>query len=340
MSKTDRIPHEELMRRLHSMAMAALDYYPLNPASTVSLINHSENTTYRVDDPDSGGVAALRLHREDYHSANAIACELAWMAALRDTAGIITPVPIPGKDGELVKSVSITQLPRPRNCVLFEFLPGAEPDENNLVDSFEGLGAITAKIHNHSIGWTRPTDYERLHWDFDHLIGKTPYWGDWTQAPALDAERINLLEDLVAMIRERLEIYGLKSDRFGLIHADMRLANLLIDGLETKVIDFDDCGLGWFLYDFATALSFMEDRTDVQELIRSWVTGYTRQRPLNPQDMAEIPTFLMLRRMAIMAWIGSHGETDLARELGPEYTVGTCTLAKRYVASDGGTIGG
>ena len=33
-------------------------------------------------------------------------------------------------------------------------------------------------------------------------------------------------------------------------------------------------------------------------------------------DEAEIPTFLMLRRLLILAWIGSHAETDLARELG------------------------
>ena len=156
------------------------------------------------------------------------------MAALRDTAGIITPVPIPGTDGELVQSVSIAELPRPRHCVLFEFLSGAEPDESELVDSFDGLGAITARVHNHSIGWTRPVDYERLHWDFDHLIGKTPYWGDWTEAPALDADRTNLLEDMVTVIRNRLEIYGQAPDRFGLIHADMRLANLLVDGQETK----------------------------------------------------------------------------------------------------------
>jgi Ser/Thr protein kinase RdoA (MazF antagonist) len=64
------------------------------------------------------------------------------------------------------------------------------------------------------------------------------------------------------------------------------------------------------------------------------------ERPLQPQDLAEIPTFLMLRRMAIMAWIGSHAETDLAKELGPEYTAGTCALAARYLASDGDTIGG
>ena len=44
-------------------------------------------------------------------------------------------------------------------------------------------------------------------------------------------------------------------DRFGLDHADLRIANLLVDGGHMLVIDFDDCGLAWFMYDWATAVS-------------------------------------------------------------------------------------
>jgi hypothetical protein len=31
---------------------------------------------------------------------------------------------------------------------------------------------------------------------------------------------------------------------------------------------------------------------------------------------SEIPTFVMLRRMILVAWIGSHSETDLAQSMG------------------------
>ena len=61
----------------------------------------------------------------------------------------------------------------------------------------------------------------------------------------------------------------------------MRLANLLIDGGETKVIDFDDCGFSWYLYDCATALSFIEHRPDVPELVAAWVKGYRSVAPLS-----------------------------------------------------------
>jgi Ser/Thr protein kinase RdoA (MazF antagonist) len=53
--------------------------------------------------------------------------------------------------------------------------------------------------------------------------------------------------------------------------------------------------------------------------------------PLSPEDEAEIPTFVMLRRLLLVAWIGSHSETELAQSMGDAYTEGSCTLAEHYL---------
>ena len=45
-------------------------------------------------------------------------------------------------------------------------------------------------------------------------------------------------------------------------------------GEHVRVIDFDDCGLSWFMYDFATTVSFIEDHPDVPALTQAWVDGY------------------------------------------------------------------
>ena len=47
---------------------------------------------------------------------------------------------------------------------------------------------------------------------------------------------------------------GSKPDAFGLIHADLHLENALFDGDAVRVIDFDDCGFGYWLYDLAVPL--------------------------------------------------------------------------------------
>lgn len=330
----DELPHDLLMERLAEMARSAVPVYGLDPGSTITMINHSENTTYRIDDPATGGRTALRIHRNDYHTRNGIGCELAWMTALREEAGVITPTPIASPDGELINTLEAPGL-RPRHCVLFEFLDGEEPSEDELLGPFRVLGEISARFHNHSGGWRRADDFERLHWDFEHMLGGTPNWGYWKEAPALDDARIALIERMVAVIKRRLEAFGTAPHRFGLVHADLRLANLLIHNGETRVIDFDDCGLSWFLYDLATALSFIEEREDVPELVGIWVEGYRTVRPLSEEEVAEIPTFLMLRRTLILAWMGSHSQTDLARDLGPDYTAVSCQLAERYLADFG-----
>jgi Ser/Thr protein kinase RdoA (MazF antagonist) len=133
----------------------------------------------------------------------------------------------------------------------------------------------------------------------------------------------------------RLAAFGTGPDRFGLVHADLRLANLLVSDDAVHVIDFDDCGFGWFLYDLGSALSFIEDDPRAPALVDAWVEGYTRVRPLGRAEIAELPTFVMLRRLLLVAWIGSHADTDLARDMGAAFTAGSCTLAEQYLTTFG-----
>jgi Ser/Thr protein kinase RdoA (MazF antagonist) len=214
---------------------------------------------------------------------------------------------------------------------MFAFIEGREPDADDLTEPFKRLGAIAARMHRHARGWQRPPYFERLVWDFERAVGCNGNWGDWRAGLALDAERVAVLEEMSALIEQRLARFGQGPDRFGLIHADLRVANLLVTNDDTRVIDFDDAGLGWFLYDLATAVSFMEERPDLDDLLRAWVLGYRTEGPLSSEEEAEIPTFLMLRRLAIIAWIGSHSETDLARELGERFTEGSVRLARKYI---------
>jgi Ser/Thr protein kinase RdoA (MazF antagonist) len=118
------------------------------------------------------------------------------------------------------------------------------------------------------------------------------------------------------------------------VHADIRLANVLIDGPTIRVIDFDDCGYSWFMYDFATAVSFMEDHPRVPELQDAWVRGYRSVAELEPAAERELPTFVMLRRLLLVAWIGSHHTfATEAAELGAGFTAGTCALAEDYLSN-------
>jgi Ser/Thr protein kinase RdoA (MazF antagonist) len=256
---------------------------------------------------------------------------------LRKEGVVTTPVPVPGQDGALIQEGTHPAMPRPRNVVLFEWESGVEPSEkDHLIEKFEVLGEITARMHLHSQRWRRPGNFERHIWDFDTSLGERPHWGRWRDGMGLDDEKEALFARAVDLMRRRLERFGKGSDRFGLIHCDMRLANLLVDGDEVKVIDFDDCGFSWHLYDAAAAVSFFEHEKHVPELMAAWAKGYRRVHELPAEDEAEIPTFVMLRRMILVAWIGSHSETDLAQSMGVSYTEKTVPMCEEYLSRFGG----
>ena len=333
MAAFDHLSHQQQLAILLELAIAATGNYALPGGLAVRLINLSENATYSVTAPD-GQRWALRIHRDGYHARAAIASELAWLQALRAARVVVTPAPVAGRDGEIIQIVGHPRLTAPRHVVLSDWETGQEPGiDSDLARPFEVLGEVTARMHRHSRDWQRPVWFTRPTWNFDTALGEAaPHWGRWRDGMGVDAQKAALFGRTVAVIGKRLAAYGQDSRRFGLIHCDLRLANLLIDDAAVKVIDFDDCGFSWFMYDAATPVSFYEHEPQVPDLIEAWKVGYRRVLDLPKADEAEIPTFLMLRRLLLVAWIGSHSETDLAKSMGLPYTQGTLGLCDTYLS--------
>ncbi|WP_440997723.1 phosphotransferase enzyme family protein [Arhodomonas sp. SL1] len=331
MAESD-IPHGVLLDRLHALANQSLRLWDLPTGASARLLNVSENATYLVESPD-GSKSVLRIHREDYHSERAIECELAWSQALRDEGYVNTPAAIPGANGKAVQSATSEELPNPRHMVMFEYVPGEQPDENrDLVGPFEELGEMAARLHEHAIRWPRPQPFKRLVWDLDAVYGSGATWGNWRRGPNLDAPMRDVLERVERTVTRRLRSFGQSEQRYGLIHADMRLANLLIDNGTTWLIDFDDCGFGWFLYDFAAGISFIEDHPKIPEIREAWVNGYRKVRPLSDDEEREIDSFIMMRRMALLAWIASHIDVPEAQELAPDFARVSAELGEAYLS--------
>lgn len=320
--------------RLAPVARRALGEYGVPEDATLTLLNVSENATFAVHDPATGRRTVLRVHRHGYHDGAEITSELAWLDALREDTGVRTPRVLPTVDGRRLLSMAEEGADEPRHVVHFEFLPGVEPTPTGerLPASFELLGSITARMHEHALAWRRPAGFVRFAWDYDGSFGQQARWGRWQDGIAVGREEKAVLGRLDATVRARLARFGSGQERYGLVHADLRLANLLEHGDETYVIDFDDCGWGWFLYDFGTALSFFEDDPRVPELTEAWVRGYRTVRDLSAEDERELATFVVMRRLLLVAWIGSHSGTDLARSMGTAYTAGSCDLAEEYLS--------
>ena len=323
----------DLLEGLRRGAASLLDEWGLSPRTRVSLLNISENATFRADDPDRPEPVILRVHRPDYHDDAEIGSELAWIAALRAERVVTTPEPLPCRSGGMI--AHFDHHGARRNVVAFTFAHGREPaPSDDLLAGFHDLGAISARLHRHARSWPRPARFTRKTWDFAAVAGRRAHWGDWRAASGLTPDGRAMLDRAAKQVADRLDRYGVGPDRFGLIHADLRLANLLIDDAGAiTVIDFDDCGFGWFAFDFAAAVSFFEDDPVVPDLQQAWIAGYREIAPFDAETDAEMPTFVLLRRLQLTAWLTTHAETPTARDLGPTYCEGTLTLAERYLAA-------
>ena len=325
---------DTMLMHLEKLANQSLNLWDVPESATARLINVSENATYLVEAPQWKSI--LRVHRENYHTRLSIECELAWSKALNNDGGVSTPDYFMGRNGKAIQSAEIDGLENPRYMVMFEFVPGEQPNEDeDLIEPFKELGQIAARTHLHSIDWQRPAQFERLTWNLDAVFGKQPTWGQWRHGPRINTEIEAILSKVETTVKDRLIAYGTNPQQYGLIHADMRLANLLIDNNQTRLIDFDDCGIGWFMYDFAAAISFMEDHPQVPALKQSWVEGYQTVRELSAEDIEEIDTFVMLRRLALLAWIGSHIEAPEPQALAPDFARVSADLGQVYLQKFG-----
>jgi Ser/Thr protein kinase RdoA (MazF antagonist) len=274
------------------------------------LVAMRENHVYRVDLPE--GPVALRLHRPELRTRAELVSELQWMTALA-TGGLTVPLPVTARDGALCAEAAGSLIDvvswldgeaMGRDGVLAE-LADAEA-------AFAVLGGEMARLHDVSDRWTLPEGFHRPHWDVDGLVGETPLWGRFWDCAFLDDAQAALLRAAREAARERLSAIAGTAD-YGLIHADLVPENVLTGGNTVRLIDFDDGGFGFRLFDLATSAN-RADRADPSgSLRRALIDGYLARRAI---DLTDLPLFQALRAFTYVGWISDRTD-DRARRAAP-----------------------
>lgn len=267
-------------------------------------ISASENAVYQVKGP--GGKAALRLHRDGYQNAETIWSELWWTKALAN-AGVQVPLPLAALNGD-----NIVTLPNGQLATMVSWVKGAPfgiygaPLNGTGTEQealFKRIGQAVAHLHNVTDKLTFPDTFQRHSWDRDGLLGETPFWGQFWENPTLTNDERTMVLRARAVAHDQLTVFLENGADFGLIHADILRSNTYIHDQNVTLIDFDDCGFGFRIYDLATLMSQNEGLENTPALQAAAVAGYRKIRPLSDEAEALLPMFLMLRRFASMGWI-------------------------------------
>lgn len=312
-----------------SIARLALERYDLGDDADLVPVRHGENAIFRVD--ARRGTWALRVHRPGYRSPAMVRSELAWMEALR-AAGLATPLALRGIDGDVVQALP-DGAGDERLVSALSWEQGEPLEHVDDLGRWHELGGLMAAVHAHGAAWARPDGFTRWSWDADGMVGERPHWGDPLGLDDWDDDARRLLAASRERVRQRLAAFGTAPGRYGLVHGDLAFGNVLVPGGGPPVlIDFDDCGWGWYLWELAVPLAPFDGEPGFEERRDALVAGYRERRPLPDDELVELPTFVIARRLVTLGWVLTHAETEHAQRL-RAWRIGTFPdAARRYLA--------
>ncbi len=310
--------------RMARTAENALSLWGMADAA-FKLVAARENRVYCVD--HQGRRYALRLHRQGLRSNSELQSELQWMAAISE-GGLSVPSPIASATGEWLQKIDGVQID------MLDWLGGetvgatgkplSSADRAGL---FQAMGRELARLHEISDQWTPPDDFFRWSWNQEGLTGEAPLWGRFWENPSLSVQQRIQLESFRDMARERLATLSPTLD-YGLIHADLVRENVMIEGDQLHIIDFDDSGFGYRLFDIATALLKNHAERDYDLLKASLLDGYCSIRSI---DVNQLDLFLALRACTYVGWIMDRMDEGGAGERNRRFINTAMTLTDTYL---------
>jgi Ser/Thr protein kinase RdoA (MazF antagonist) len=322
MQPFDTLSYRGQLHRLRQLAHAALEQYAV-PGPRLTPLRHEANTTFRVLAADNQHYV-MRIHRPEGHTPAAIRSELHWLRALRQDIGLGVPDPVLTRDGSLLIVAEAPGMPEPRTCVLFRWLAGRFVDERLTPRHLEGMGVLTAQLHEHTARWQPPTDFVRGRVDTITAAARRSVWRtaipaapapasypadeDVARTLALVADHCSpqdaaIVERTLEQIRAVFHALGEGKDVFGLIHADLHQENYFFQHGEPRLIDFDDCGWGHYLFDLTVTLRELAHLPTYPSLRAALLRGYRTMRPFPAQHEHYLETFFALRRIQLLVWV-------------------------------------
>jgi Ser/Thr protein kinase RdoA (MazF antagonist) len=232
-------------------------------------------------------------------------------------------------------------VPQPRRCDILDWVEGVPLGsiEEGVSGSAEAkartyytIGTMAARIHDFGAVWSPPEGFRLPSWDGETLVGDEPAWGRFWELDCLDEAQRAVVLRTRDRVRGQLDDFGRTDDRFGLIHGDFLPENILVADDRPYLIDFNDSGTSWYLFEFATSLFFLQTDPDFETICTALMEGYRsiRPQPVGYEEM--MPTLLIARGLSYLGWPHSRPEIEEARELAPLLAGWVVELCEQYLA--------
>jgi len=301
-------PEELVIKELEAFSHQILSRYPIEVKSAVS-INYEYNATLKIEATD-GQLFALRINTNSPRTPENLRAEIAFVRFLAEDGRIKVPHPIANTDGDFYTSILHEASGRTFHCVLYSWILGEELEDEPTDEQLKALGAAMATMHLVAQGFKLPHGSvlsiynDPLWWTEDFLL---------SEKSVLDAEAKDLVSRALSAIKSGVAKFYADATPI-LIHADLHGGNVLWHEGSLSVIDFDDCGLGLPIQDFATALYYF----DTPEQDAAFKEGYNSIAPIPECTEREMKMFFLQRRIVLLNYLYETSNLE-HKSMIPEY---------------------
>ena len=313
-------PEDVVIKELEVFSLQILSRYPIDVKSAIS-INYEYNATLKVEATD-GRLFALRINTNSPRTPENLRAEIAFVRFLAEDGRVKVPYPIENSDGDFYTSIPHAASGRMFHCVLYSWILGEELEDEPTDEQLTALGAAMATMHIVAPGFTLPEGSalpkfdDPLWWTEDFLL---------SEKSVLDVEAKELIAQALSAIKSGVSKFYLNATP-GVIHADMHGGNVLWHDGGLSVIDFDDCGLGLPIQDFATALYYF----DTPEQDAAFKAGYQSIAPIPECSEKEMKMFFLQRRVVLLNYLYETSNLE-HKSMIPEYQEETLRRVRNFL---------
>jgi len=129
----------------------------------------------------------------------------------------------------------------------------------------------------------------------------------WDHPDLTPTQRREFLKARI-VLQGLLRKLGKTPENYGLVHADFLPDNIIVGDAGLTIIDFDDCGYGWHLYEMATGFLPQIKQPFFDDLVAAYLEGYRRERHFSDDEAEFLPAFLMICGLNYLGWLQKRGE--------------------------------
>ena len=298
---------EQQVETMLPLAKEIIDGFDLGECELES-INHEFNSTFKVT-AANGELFALRINVNSQRTLPSLKAEIFWVEQLATVEDLRLPAPVKTMSGECISKAWHPMLERDLFAVLFTWLEGEELGDESSEEMMRATGRAMAHMHIAAretqlpSGATLPT-VDDMFWGNNDSI--TPSAQLTAEDKATLARAIEHIETTTKAMYARTKPQ--------LIHADMHGWNVMWQGDDVAVFDFDDCVIGIPAQDIAVTLYY----NDTAEQDAAFLAGYQEVAPLPDYSEEEMQTLRLQRRILLLSYI-LETENPEHRAMVPKY---------------------